>query len=101
MVIVLGTIKLESASGFEQTKYALVRRAARSKAHKGNIEYEFSCSIEDPTEVRLTEIWEDEEALKAHLEAPDEEFSAIVANTQLAAAVVSYDASNKRVLMKR
>lgn len=102
MVIILGTIKLESESDFEKIKDALVRRAERSKADKGNIEYEFSRSIDDPTEIRFTEIWEDEDALNAHLQVPDEEFSAVLANTKIAAAVVSsYDASNKRVLMER
>ncbi|MEX2374935.1 MAG: antibiotic biosynthesis monooxygenase [Dehalococcoidia bacterium] len=102
MVIILGTIKLAAASEFEKIKGALARRAAKSRADKGNIEYAFSVSVEHPTEIRLTEIWESEDALQAHLAIPDEEFSAVLANTQVTTAVVSsYDASNERVLMKR
>ena len=102
MVIILGTIKLESASDYEKIKNALIRRAAKSKVDAGNIEYEFSVSVEDPTEIRLTEIWESEEALNAHLKIPDEEFNAVLGNTKLVTAVVtSYAASNKRILMER
>lgn len=102
MVIILGTIKLESASDLEKIKSALIRRASKSKGDAGSIEYDFSVSIEDPTEIRLTEIWESEEDLNAHLAIPDEEFAAVLANTKLVTAVVtSYTSSNKRVLMER
>ncbi|MEQ8234296.1 MAG: antibiotic biosynthesis monooxygenase [Gammaproteobacteria bacterium] len=102
MVIILGTIKVASTSELEKVRAALVRRAARSKADQGNIEYEFTVSIEDPTEIRLTEVWESEQALTAHLAIPDEDFTAVLATTDIVSAVVTaYDASNKRVLMER
>jgi quinol monooxygenase YgiN len=102
MVIILGTIKLESATELEHVKDALIRRAAKSREDAGNIEYEFSQSVEDPTEIRLTEIWESEQALNAHLEIPDAEFSEVLAKTKIVTAVISsYSASDKRVLMER
>lgn len=97
MVIIIGKFKLESASDFDKIRGALIRRAVRSKADAGNITYEFSQSIDDPTE-----IWENEESLEAHLRVPDEEFSNLLATTRIVTATVSsYSASNERVLMER
>jgi quinol monooxygenase YgiN len=54
------------------------------------------------TEVRLTEIWESDELLKAHLATPDPEFSAMLATAKIEhAKVVAYDGTNERVLMSR
>lgn len=102
MVIILGTITLETADDFERIEGELVRRAARSRADPGNIDYAFSRSIEDPAVIRLTEIWEDEGSLNAHLQIPDEAFAAVLANTRIASArVTSHEVSGGRVLMER
>ena len=102
MVIILGTIKLESAADFDKIEDVLVRRAERSKADQGNIEYAFSRGIEDPAEIRLTEIWESEESLNTHLQLPDDEFNAMLEATNIASAIVTlYTSTDERVLMKR
>ena len=102
MVIILGTITLETAADYEGVEAELVRRAARSRADPGNIDYAFSRSIEDPAVIRLTEIWEDEQSLNAHLQIPDAAFAAVLANTRIASArVTSYAASGQRELMER
>ena len=78
MLIITGIIKTSSEKELEQVKSALIKRAAKSRQDEGNIDYAFSVNIEDPTEIRLTEKWESEELLNAHLQIPDEEFSAVV-----------------------
>ena len=102
MVIILGTIKLESEREARRVHNGLITRATRSRADAGNLDYVFSFNVEDPTEVCLTEVWESDELLKAHLAIPDPEFSNILTTAKIERArVVAYDGSNERVLMSR
>jgi quinol monooxygenase YgiN len=55
MIVITGIIKLESENELARVKEALIRRAIRSRADAGNIDYVFAQSLEDPTEIRLTE----------------------------------------------
>jgi quinol monooxygenase YgiN len=88
MILITGTIKVESADELARLQDALIRRAKRSRADEGNIDYVFSANVEDPLEIRLFEAWESEETLNAHLQVPDAEFSDIIANARLESAVV-------------
>ena len=102
MIIVTGTIKLESLNEVEQVKQALINRAQRSRKDAGCIEYGFSQNLEDPTEVHLTEKWESAELLQAHLEIVDEEFNALMGTAKIShAIVVSNESDEERVLMQR
>ena len=102
MVIVLGTIKMASEHEARRVRSGLITRAKKSRADAGNLEYVFSLNVEDPTEVCLTEVWETDELLKAHLAIPDAEFSTMLATAKIERArVVAYDGSNERVLMSR
>lgn len=71
MVIVLGKITLQSADETDRVLGALIVRAQKSRADKGNIEYSFSRSLEDAKEILLK------------------------------AVVKAYDGLNERVLMTR
>ena len=102
MLIITGTIRLESEAELERVEGALSRRAQRSRSDAGNIDYVFARSLEDPCEIRLVEKWEDEASLNAHLALPDEEFNDVIANARIERAIVTaHDASNERELMKR
>jgi len=102
MVIITGTIKFSTQAELEKVKSALVRRAERSRGDPGNIDYAFAQNLEDPTEIRLTERWESEALLQAHLEIPDEEFNAVLKTAKIERAIVlAHDAGNERELMKR
>ncbi|MGE0860706.1 MAG: putative quinol monooxygenase [Gammaproteobacteria bacterium] len=102
MVIVLGTIVLESDAEASRLIEALVARATRSRADAGNLDYAFSRGLEDGREIRLTEIWESEALLMAHLQMPDESFAAALATARInSAKVTAYDGANARVLMQR
>lgn len=102
MVIISGSIKLTSESELLSVKDALIRRAVRSRADAGNIDYVFTQSLEDPTEIRLIEKWQDEDSLNAHLKIPDEEFNAVLANAKIvSASVLSSTVSSEKELMKR
>lgn len=77
-------------------------RAQRSRKVKGNLDYSFSVSLEDPTEIRLTEKWESDELLQAHLQLPDEEFNQFIATAKIESAVViANEVSSERELLKR
>lgn len=102
MIIISGTIKLESVAEAERVTPVLVSRAKRSRQDAGNIEYVFSRNIEDPTEFLLIEKWEDEATLNAHLKIPDKEFGELMTTAKIErAVVVSYEATGERELMKR
>ena len=102
MLIVTGTIKVESAEEMERVRDALAARAERSRKDAGNIDYVFTLNIEDPTEIRLIEKWESVEALHAHLQIPDDEFSAVLGTARIdTAIVVSNEVTGERVLMER
>ncbi len=102
MLIITGIIKTSSEQELEQVKSALIKRAVKSRQDKGNIDYAFSVNIEDPTEIRLTEKWESEELLNAHLQIPDEEFSAVVGAASIeSAVVVSNEVTGEKQLLNR
>jgi quinol monooxygenase YgiN len=102
MVIVLGKITLQTADEAERVLSALIARAKKSRADAGNLEYSFSRSLEDSKEVLLTEVWESEDLLMAHLQIPDPDFNSVLATAKIEKAIVkAYDGANERVLMAR
>ena len=102
MLIITGTIKVESEQELARVKDALIRRAERSRTDEGNIDYVFAQNLEDPTEIRLTEKWQSEATLNAHLQIPDEEFSAIIGSAKILRAVVSAsEVTSERELLNR
>lgn len=102
MIIITGTIKVETEDEFTRVKDALVRRAKRSREDEGNIDYVFSQNLEDPTIIHLTEKWKNDTVLNAHLQIPDEEFGTILDTAKIErATVVSYEIAKERVLLER
>ena len=102
MLVITGTIKLHSVDEFERVKGVLIGRAIKSRADAGNIDYVFAQSIEDPSEIRLMEKWQDEDSLNAHLQIPDDEFNAVIGAAKLERAlVVSHEVIDQRTLLDR
>ncbi len=102
MILVTGSIKFESKEELENVSQALIGRAQRSRKDAGCITYVFSRSLEDPSEIILTEKWESAELLQAHLEIPDEEFAVLLTTAKIASAtIVSNTSSEEQVLMQR
>ncbi|PCI75566.1 MAG: hypothetical protein COB20_12650 [SAR86 cluster bacterium] len=102
MIIVTGNLKLESVEELASVRQALIGRAQRSRKDAGCLDYAFSQSLEDPTEIRLTEKWESAELLQAHLEIPDEEFGVLLSTAKITTAtIVSNDCGEDQLLMQR
>lgn len=102
MIVITGTIRVESEEDLLAVRDALIARTARSRNDKGNIEYAFSQDLGDPTIIHLIEKWADEPSLQSHLEIPDEAFSKVMENARIVSAVVtSYEAVGEKVLMSR
>lgn len=102
MILITGTINVESAVELERLRDALIRRAERSRKDEGNIDYVFSTSLEEPLEIRLFEAWESEDALNAHLQVPDAEFADVIANAKLESAVVTFnEVATQREMLRR
>lgn len=102
MIVVAGTIEVETEQELERVKAALVRRSAKSRADEGNIEYVFSVSIENPKQIRLFEMWESEDLLNAHLMVPDDEFNQMMATAKISSAKIDmHDVATSRELMSR
>lgn len=100
MIIVSGSIKFASVEELENAKQALKDRAARSREDAGCTDYVFSQNLEDPAQILLSEKWESDELLKAHLVIPDEEFGALMATAKIASAiVVSSESGEEQILV--
>ncbi len=63
MIVVEGSFR---APDIESALPAMVAMIVASRAEPGCIEYAYSLDVFDPTLVRVTERWEDREALAAH-----------------------------------
>lgn len=102
MILVTGSIKFESEQELENVSQALMGRAQHSRKDAGCIAYVFSRNLEDSSEIILTEKWESDELLQAHLEIPDEEFGVLLSTAKITTAtVVSNDCGEDKVLMER
>ncbi len=102
MIVVTGTIELENAEELERVKGALIRRAEKSRADEGNVDYVFSLNLENPLQIRLVEYWQSEGLLNAHLMVPDEEFNAVIASAKIKSAVVDlHEVAESRELLRR
>lgn len=102
MLTVTGTIKIESKEEVDRITSALQRRAERSRHDEGCLDYVFSVSLEDPTEIRVFEKWESEEALNAHLQIPDEEFNEFLQTAKITSAIVLVsEISSEREMLRR
>ncbi|MEM9621901.1 MAG: antibiotic biosynthesis monooxygenase [Pseudomonadota bacterium] len=102
MILITGTIMLESESELATVRDALVRRAERSRGDNGCIDYQFSVSLDNPKEIRLIERWESEALLEAHLAIPDPEFTETIGRGKIATAVVeAHEVSASREMMRR
>ena len=100
MIIVSGSIKFASVEELENAKQALKDRAARSREDAGCTDYVLSQNLEDPAQILLSEKWESDELLKAHLVIPDEEFGALMATAKIASAIiVSSESGEEQILM--
>ncbi|MEM1437012.1 MAG: antibiotic biosynthesis monooxygenase [Pseudomonadota bacterium] len=102
MILITGTIVLESEAELGTVRDALARRAARSRSDDGCIDYQFSISLDNPCEVRLVEAWESEEQLQAHLAVPDPEFSSVLGRSRIESALVeAHEVTATREMMRR
>jgi quinol monooxygenase YgiN len=102
MLIVTGIIEVESEEELVRVTETLKRRAVKSRADEGNIDYVFSVSLENPLQIRLTEMWASEDLLNAHLMVPDDEFNNMIATANIkSAAVDMHEVSASRELLRR
>jgi quinol monooxygenase YgiN len=102
MIIVTGIIEVETEAELLRVTETLNRRARKSRADEGNIDYMFSVSLENPLQVRLTEIWESESLLDAHLMVPDDEFNAVIAGAKIVSASVNmHEVAHTKELLRR
>lgn len=102
MILVTGTIRVGSESVLTKVRQALINRAVRSRGDEGCLDYNFATSFENPLEIRLIEVWQNEELLQAHLQIPDPEFSDLLANVEFESAIVTAnEVSGSRTLLER
>ena len=68
MIVVAGTISI-NPSDMEAYRAAAAPMIEATLAEEGCQTYNFAQSVVDPTEIRIFEIWESNEALEAHFVA--------------------------------
>ena len=93
MIIVYGIIETTSDSIAALTD-AITKMEKATREEAGCIDYTFSVAISDPNCIRISEKWESEAALKAHMSAPHmgEFQQAIAANPPLSADIQFFQA---------
>ena len=102
MLIVSGIIKVESEAELERVRAALAGRVERSRQDAGCLDYAFSVSVDDPTEIRLFEKWASQADLDAHLAIPDPEFNDLLATAKITSALITVaEALEEREMMRR
>jgi quinol monooxygenase YgiN len=69
MIVVNGVFESDAKS-IDAIKSALAEMETLCKAENGCDDYTFSVELNDPNVIRLTEKWDDIEALRTHLKQP-------------------------------
>ncbi len=101
MLIVAGEIKVASADDYGKAKDILANMMAETHKEEGCHAYSFAQDAADPGSIRLFEIWENQEALDAHMKTPHmAAFNKAVAGFNVTGASVNiYEVSGTRKLM--
>jgi quinol monooxygenase YgiN len=69
MIIVNGTVRF-AAGRIDGLRAALTRNVAATRAEAGCLSYSYAVDVEDPDLVHVSEQWESEAAIDAHMAAP-------------------------------
>ena len=69
MILVIGTIRLPAHRVYD-AREAMRRMVEASRAEIGCLEYSYAEDVLEPGLIRVTERWQDREALKCHFAAP-------------------------------
>jgi quinol monooxygenase YgiN len=69
-MIVINARLAANAASIEQLKDAISVMERASRAEPGCRDYAFSVELNDPTTLRITELWDDMDALAAHFATP-------------------------------
>ena len=69
-MIVVNAIVKTTSKDIAALKDAIGMMETASREEKGCVDYTFSIEVSDPNALRITEKWDDVEALKAHMETP-------------------------------
>ena len=69
MVIIAGTARIAPAKR-EELLEAARRMIAASRAEPGCISYRYAFDIDDDALVHFFEVWQDDEAVRVHLDSP-------------------------------
>ncbi len=94
MLVVNATIE-SSEADIDAMRDAIAKMEAASRAEAGCHDYTFSVELGNATQLRITECWEDADALRAHFQTPHmAEFQgAMAANPPKDIAVHCYEVS--------
>jgi quinol monooxygenase YgiN len=69
MIVINARVSADAAT-IAQLKQAIAVMERASRAEPGCRDYTFSVELNDPDTLRITELWDDMDALKAHFATP-------------------------------
>ena len=69
MIVVNARFETDEAT-IDAMKAAIAKMEQASQAEEGCQDYTFSVELNDPTVMRITELWDDMAALEAHFQTP-------------------------------
>lgn len=70
MIVVAGHLSIDPAQR-ESALETIASGVANTQAEEGNLEYRFSPDLQDPDRFNIIELWENEDAMNAHLATPE------------------------------
>lgn len=70
MIVVAGHLSIDPATR-DKAIEVITAGVAATQAEEGNIDYRFSPDLQDPDRFNIIELWENEDAMNAHLAAPE------------------------------
>jgi len=69
-MVVVNAIVKTTQKAITVLRDAMAEMEAASRAESGCADYTFSVEVNDPNALRITEKWQDVEALRAHMQTP-------------------------------
>lgn len=99
MIIVNGTVRF-AAGKLGGLREALARNIAATRAEPGCLSYSYGIDVEDPDLIHVSEQWESEAAIDAHMAAPHmAEMMAAIGPAIEAVGIKAYEARFLRNLL--
>ncbi|MCB2052174.1 MAG: antibiotic biosynthesis monooxygenase [Novosphingobium sp.] len=97
MLIIIAEMVVGNASDAEKLSAAAVEVATHTRKEAGCVHYTFSRDVDDGNIIRVIELWQDENAIKAHMRTPHlGKFIEQLSSIEMTTTATMFDGINER-----